>query len=173
MLWGLLFSKVMFWCGELTAIETICHLIVTSELEECFITIPNPFDEDSSIDLYITLDKATENDVRIVNGAPYIKTNVKVNSRILSAHKNSNYFDENNLELLESYANSYLKSELENYFYKTSKEYKSDIASLGKHAVKYFSTWDEWVNYDWLNSYQNAFFDVNVDVEVTSSYLIS
>ena len=91
----------------------------------------------------------------------------------MSAHKNSNYFDENNLELLESYANSYLKSELENYFYKTSKEYKSDIASLGKHAVKYFSTWDEWVNYDWLNSYQNAFFDVIVDVEVTSSYLIS
>ena len=45
----------MFWCGELTAIETICHLIVTSELEECFITIPSPFDEDSSIDLYIDL----------------------------------------------------------------------------------------------------------------------
>ena len=61
------FSKEIYLSGELTAIETICHLIITNELEECFITIPSPFDEDSSIDLYITLDEATKNDVKIVN----------------------------------------------------------------------------------------------------------
>ena len=111
--------------------------------------------------------------LRWLIGAPYISSNIKLNARILSANKTSNYFDENNLELLEDYANSYLKSEFENYFYKTSKEYKSDIASFGKHAVKYFNTWDEWIDYDWLNNYSNSFFDTNVDVEVISSYLIS
>ena len=111
--------------------------------------------------------------LKLQTGTPYITTKVKLDSRILSANKTSNYFDENNLELIESYATSYIKSELENYFYKTSKDYKSDIALLGKHAVKYFNTWDEWIKYDWLNNYSNAFFDVNVEIDVISSYLIS
>lgn len=41
--------------------------MVTSELKECYLSIPSPFDEDSSIDLYITLDKDTENDVKIID----------------------------------------------------------------------------------------------------------
>ena len=57
----------MFLFGELTAIETICHLMVTSELVECYLSIPSSFDEDSSIDLYVTLDKNTENDVKIID----------------------------------------------------------------------------------------------------------
>lgn len=106
-------------------------------------------------------------------GSPYISSKIKLNARILSASKNSNYFEGDNLELIESYANSYIKNEIENYLYKTSKDYKSDIALFGKYAVKYFSTWDEWVKYDWLDNYSNAFFKVDVDTEVISSYLIS
>lgn len=159
--------------GELTASETISHLIVTNNLEECIFSIPSPFDEDNGIDLYVTLDDNTINDVKIVNGAPYISCNVKLNARILSAGKNSNYFEKSNLSIIEDYANSYVKSELENYFYKTSKEYKSDIALLGKHAVKYFSTWDKWTEYNWLDKYEDAFFNVNAQVNIISSYLIS
>lgn len=57
----------MYLFGELTAIETICHLIVTNDLEECYISIPSPFAEDSSIDLYVTLDENTKNNVEIIN----------------------------------------------------------------------------------------------------------
>lgn len=163
----------MFLCGELTATETICHLIVTNKIEECIFSIPSPFDEDNSIDLYITPNEKTKNKVEIINGAPYITTNVKLNARILSASKNSNYFEGNNLELVESYADSYIKSELENYLYKTSKSYKSDIALFGRYAVKHFGTWSDWMAYDWLDNYANSFFDVDVDVNVISSYLIS
>ena len=142
-------------------------------MEECIFSIPSPFDEDNGIDLYLTLDDKCSNDVKIINGSPYISCDVKLNARILSANKNSNYFEEENLELKESYANSYIKSQIEAYLYKTSKDYKSDIAVFGKHAVKYFSTWDEWLEYNWLDNYSNSFFNVNVDVNVISSYLIS
>ncbi|MCI9366323.1 MAG: hypothetical protein HFJ54_07380 [Clostridia bacterium] len=147
--------------------------MVTNDLEECIFSIPSPFDEDNGIDLYLTLDDKCSNDVKIINGSPYISCDVKLNARILSANKNSNYFEEENLELIESYANSYIKSQIEAYLYKTSKDYKSDIAVFGKHAVKYFSTWDEWLEYNWLDNYSNSFFNVNVDVNVISSYLIS
>ena len=90
----------MHWFGELTAIETICHLIVTNQLEECIFSIPSPFNEDFSIDLFITPDKSTKNTVKIVNGSPYISTDVKLNARIMSVTKNSNYFEKNMLFLM-------------------------------------------------------------------------
>jgi spore germination protein KC len=164
---------MMYLFGELTAIETLCHLIIISEMEECIISIPSPFDSDSVIDLYVTLDKNTKNDVKFVNGAPLISTEIALNAKILSSEKNSNYFEEDNLKLIEDYANSYISSELEAYLYKISKDYGSDIDLFGRHAVKYFATWDEWLKYNWLDNFKNAFFDVNVDFDVISSYLIS
>ena len=92
-----------------------------NEMEECIISIPSPFDEDAVIDLYVTLDNNTKNDVKIVNGSPYISTKVDLNSKILSSEKNSNYFEEDNLKLIEEYATSYMKSQIESYLYKISK----------------------------------------------------
>lgn len=43
---------------------------------------------------------------------------------------------------------------------------------FGKHVISNFLTLDEWNNYDWLNNYQNSFFNVNVEVNVTSGYLL-
>jgi len=142
-------------------------------MEECIVSIPSPFDADSIIDLYVTLDKDTKNDVKFVNGSPYIKTEIKLNAKILSSEKNSNYFEENNLKLIEEYANSYMKSQIENYLYKVSKNYGTDIDLFGRHAVKHFTTWDEWMEYNWLENYKNAFFNVDLDIDVISSYLIS
>ena len=167
------FLKTINSCGELSAIETVCHLIVINELEECIITIPSPFDSDSVIDLYVNLQKNTKNKVEIINGSPYISCNVKLDARILSADENSNYFEEENLKLINAYANSYMKNQIENYLYKTSKDYKSDIAKFGKYAVSHFLTWKDWLNYNWCDNYENSFFDVNVNVDIISSYLIS
>ena len=170
---GLAVFKDDILVGELSSIETLCHMMITNEMEECIITIPSPFDEDAVIDLYLTLNQNTKNDVKIVNGSPLISTKVKLNAKILSSEKNSNYFEKENLELIESYANSYMKAQFESYLYKISKEYGSDIDLFGKHAVKHFSTWDEWLQYDWLNNFKNAFFNIDVDINVISSYLIS
>lgn len=159
--------------GELSGVETLCHLMVISEMEEAIISIPNPFNQDTVIDLYLTLDRDTINKVELVNNSPYISTDIKINAKILSSEKNSNYFEKDNLDLIKSYASSYVKSNVENYLYKTSKEFKSDIDLFGRYAVKYFSSWDKWLEYNWLDNYQNAFFDVNVDLDVVSSYLIS
>ena len=159
--------------GELTAIETVCHLIIINELEECIISIPSPFDSDSVIDLYINTQKDTKNKVEIINGSPYISCDVKLEARILSANENSNYFEKENLELIKSYANSYMKNEIENYLYKTAKDYKADIAKFGKFAVHHFWTWQDWLDYNWCGNYGDSFFNVDVNVDVISSYLIS
>ncbi len=159
--------------GELTAIETISHLIVTNELEECIISIPSPFDSDRVIDLYINTQNNTKNRVDIINGFPFISCDVKLEARILSADQDSNYFQEENLELIKSYANLYMKNQIEDYLYKTAKDYKADIVKFGKYAVHHFLTWEDWLDYNWCNSYENSFFKVDVNVDIISSYLIS
>lgn len=170
---GLAVFKGDVLVGELTAMECLCHLIITNNVRECMLSIPSPFNEDSIIDLYVTLEKNTKNEVKIVNGSPFIMSKIRLNAKILSAEKDSNYFNEENLKLVEEYANSYITSQIESYLYKVSKEYGSDIDLFGRYAVKYFSTWDKWIEYNWLDNYKNSFFNVDAKVNVVSSYLIS
>ena len=158
--------------GELNAIETLCHLIVTNDLKDCVISIQNPFDDNSTIDLSVTMNKRTKTDVDIINGSPYVHTTVNLKAYILSMSENSDYTNEENLKIIEEYVNSYLESEISSYFYKTAKEYKSDIAGIGKKVVGKFLTWEDWTNYDWLSNYRNSFFNIKVNTNVKSGYLL-
>lgn len=158
--------------GELNAMETTCYLILSNKLHNATISIPSPFNNFDTIDLYLSLMKDTNFDIKILNSTPYVVSNVYIDARILTINKDSDYLDEENLIQIEEYANSYLKSHIMNYFYKTSKEYKSDILGLGKYVVSDFVTWDEWIKYDWLSKYEDSFFDVNVDIDVKSGYLL-
>lgn len=158
--------------GELSAIETLCHLIVTGDLKDCIITIKDPFCEEGTMDLAITLNKSTKNTVDLINGSPYVQTKVNLKANILSTNENADYANEENLKTIEEYVNRYLESEISSYFYKTAKEYKSDIAGLGKKVIGKFLTWQEWEQYDWLSNYQNSFFHVSVNTNVKSGYLL-
>ena len=147
--------------------------MVTNELNECIFSIPSPFDEDKSIDMSLNLARNTKSKVGFVKGSPYIRVEVELNGKLLSLNKHTNSFDKDDIALIESYADSYVRENIEKYLYKTSKDFKSDIAMFGRYAVSHFSTWDKWNNYNWLDNYENAFFDVNVNVDVISSYLVS
>ena len=158
--------------GELNAIETVCHMILTNQLNRCRISIPSPFEEGDSIDLSLNLKNKTKYNVKFVNDSPYITIKTSFESRILSISNHSEYLDSANIALIEQYANSYLKGQLYSYLDKTAKEFGTDIDGFGKKAMKYFLTWEEWKNYNWLGNYTNSFFDVDVDVTVLSGLLI-
>lgn len=158
--------------GQLNSIETICHLILSNKLENSTISIPSPFSDTETIDLSISLRKNSDLDVELVNGSPFVKADVFIDARILTMTKDSDYLNSKNLSEIENYANSYLETQINNYFYKTSKIFKSDILGLGKYVVSDFVTWHEWVEFDWLNQYENAFFVVNVETDVKSGYLL-
>ena len=120
-----------------------------------------------------TLGKNTKVKVEFVNDSPYISIDIKLDAKILSLNKHTSNFSKNDLELIENYAINYVKENIEKYLYKSSKDFKSDIAMLGKYAVSNFFTLDKWTKYNWLDNYENSFFNVDVDIDVISSYLIS
>lgn len=159
--------------GELTGIETLWHLILQNDVNTFIVSIPDPKDENKYIDLQLTQKEKTKANINISSGTPYIDVNISLSGRILTMDGNSDYENESYLREISSYANSYIQSKISDYLYKTSKELKCDIDDFGKFATKYFLTTDDWANYNWLDSYENAFFDVNVDTNLESSLLVS
>lgn len=159
--------------GELNGIETLSHLILTNRLENATISIPSPFNQNSTIELYLGLTKNTKNSVKLINNTPYIKSKVYITANITSLDENLNYSDEENLKLIEDYANTYLKQNILKYMYKTAKNYKSDITDFGKYIVKNYLVWDDWIKSDWENNYANSFFYLEVDTTVQSGFLFT
>ncbi len=157
--------------GELTGIESLSHLLIVNKFESATIGIPNPYDTNSVISIYITYAKKPKTSVKLINGTPYIECNIKLTGNILSLDENLNYTDANTLNIIEGYANSYLEENILSYLYKTSKEYKTDIGNFGRHVINNYATWDEWIDSDWLYNYENAFFSVNVETTLQSSQL--
>lgn len=158
--------------GELSGLETVYHMLLKNDINNCVISVPSPFHDNDMIDLDTKLRKNSKISVDIVNGSPYVHCNVFLAARVLTMQGNSEYLEKENLKKIEEYAKSYIEQQMRNYLYKTSKVFKSDILGIGKYAVSNFLTWEEWTSYNWLSNYENSFFDVNVSIDVPSGFLL-
>lgn len=159
--------------GELTALDSVIHLILTNKFESTIITIDNPFKENNTLDFSLYNYNSTKINVDIVNGSPLISSNIKLGARLLSSDSDSDYLNKDNVKILENLINSYIERNVLMYQYKTAKILNSDIDGTGKYLVKKFFTKQKWDDYNWSENYKNAFFDVNVSTILESSFLLS
>ena len=159
--------------GTLSKEETIPYLIVTDKLKECVVSIPSPFSQGNYIDLHIYDFSKTKNSVKLDSSGPQITTNVTLKSTILSNDFDFDSSSTEDIEKIISAASDYFKEQIMSYYEKTAREFKSDITGLGKHAVYKFPTIDDWEEYNWSEKFETATFDVNVQVNIESSYFIS
>lgn len=158
--------------GELNSIDSICHLILKNELQSAMISIPDPFNNTEIINLSLMQLKKPDIEVKLVNGSPYISCNVYLKANIVSLSSGSDFSKKENLNIISEYANSYLKAHINNYLYKTSKDFNSDTVGFGRYLVKNYTTIDDWYDENWQSNYKNSFFDVNVDTTIMNSSLI-
>ena len=150
--------------GELNGIETISHLLVTGKLSDCVINIPDPFNEDSLISLSLNQPKQPKAEVRMINNSPYISVKVYLDANILSLNNNSDYSNDENLDIISSYADSYLETHIIRYLYKTSTLFHTDIAGLGRKTLHQYIDINSWKNINWLENYRNSVFDVTTAI---------
>lgn len=159
--------------GTLSKEETVPYLIVTDKLKECVVSIPSPFSEGNYIDLHIYDFSKTKNNVKLDRSGPQITTDVTLKSTILSNDFDFDSSSKEDIEKIISAASDHLKNQIMSYYEKTAREFKSDITGLGKYAVYKFPTINDWENYNWPEKFETATFDVNVEVNIESSYFIS
>lgn len=159
--------------GELCALETTTFLAITNKVDRFLISVPDPDDVNSYIDIYLYPKGSTSIDVDTSSSSPFIKVKAGFTGKIYSMSNNSQYLDPEILKNLSETCNKYLESVFSDYLYKTSKDFKSDINGFGKYALNNFFTTQDFNDYNWLNNYQNAFFEVQIDTSIKSSMLIT
>lgn len=159
--------------GELNNIETLCLLIITNKLETATVTLPNPFNFNNNISVNIKLNKDTKNIVSFINNFPFIECDVYIIGNVLSMDPSIELNNSEYIETMNSYIATYLEKILNSFLYKTAKDFKSDIVGFGKYVLPQYLTWEDWIDSDWLNNYENSFFKINVNSEIQGGYLFT
>lgn len=166
------FNKDKF-CGELTAVESICHLLITNNLDSFIIAIDNPMSTGKKMELSIMPKKKSKINVDTKDNKIKISLKISLSANILTLEENVNYKDKETLEKISSKTEEYLKKEFEKYLNKISKEYNSDIDHFCTKALGHFSTNSEWKEFNWEEKFKNAEFNVDIDIEGISSLLLT
>ena len=159
--------------GELSIDETICYLITTNRLKQCVISIPSPFYDDKNIDVHLSQFYNTKNSVEINDSIPKINSVIYLESTIMSSSTDFDSQSSEDVIKLQNSISKYIQNQMIEYFNKISKEYKSDISQFGKYAVYLFPTESDWKNYNWLDKFNQAEFNVTVNVNINTSYFVS
>lgn len=158
--------------GELTPDETLYHSLIVNDIESCYVSIPQSEPKKEPLTLFVYDKKNPKVKVEIINNSPLIHLELNLEAKVLSIDSSSVNMSEEKFEEISAMTNHYLKTEITKFLYKTSKEYKSDINHLGKYAFPLFYTTSEFQKYNWLDNYQNSFFDVKINTNVESSLLL-
>lgn len=159
--------------GELNAIETVCFNILQNKLKSFLVSVPNPTDSTSNIDLMLTPKKPTKISVNIVNNSPLVKVSCNFSAKIYSIDENSNYLDPAVITSISNSCSQYLEDSITKYLYKTSLDFKSDISDIGQYSLSNFITNEEFKNFNWESSFINSGFDVNVKTSIDSGFLLN
>ena len=158
--------------GELNAIDSVSHLITTNKLDYTTISIDNPYKDSDTIDLRIEPQQKTKIKVDLVNGSPYVTLDYSLTAKIISANENFKFLSADENTNITRVANQYLETIFLEYLYKTSKLFHSDISGIGKYLIGQYTTVKDWTNYNWSENFKNSIFHVNVDTNITSSYIV-
>lgn len=159
--------------GELNAIETACFLNIKKQVDSFLISIPDPQNSDTKIDIYLTPNSTNNINVNFINGSPYIKLKLEFSGKIYSMSRDSQYLDTNVLASISNSCNNYLENQFYAYLYKTSTVFESDINGFGSYALSNFTTSTEFNNYNWLDNYKNSTFNVEINTVIDSGFLLT
>lgn len=160
------------YVGDLTAIESLYHSILTTEVNSFVLSVDYP-DKNKQIDLSLSQDTPTKIRVSIIDDIPNIDINISLRGQVLSILKGIDYSDKTVIDTISNLTSKYLKKDILKYLNKTTSEFKCDIDRFNTYSKKNFLTINDWNNYKWEEKYQNAKFNLNIDIKIISSLLVS
>lgn len=170
---GIALFRNEFMISHVDSIDTIAHSICINKLNGTIITLENPFDKDSYVDLDIELYKDTKVSVNIINNSPYITIDVHPKGSIRSSGSVFNYINNENIKKLENATDIYISNIIKDYVYRLTKEYNTDVIGFKSVCQSQYLTEDEFEKVHWDEIFQDSFFDVTVDTEINSSNLFN
>ena len=171
--------------GQLSEIETICHLLILDEVKSSMISVPNINSNENAnnntnlntnknvMDLSISPRTKPKISIDTSRTNPIITIDLFLDANILTVDQSSNYVNSKNLNEISSATEKFIEENMNLYLNKVSKELKADVDGFARYAIRKFLTEDDWYSYNWQEQYEKAEFIVNSNVNVTSSLLLT
>ena len=160
------------YIGNLSAIETLCYTLIEEEVDNFSVFIDNPFEKNKKIDLSVSSLKPVNTKVDLLKENPIITIKFNLTAKALTGQDTLNFSDKDTLNAINNALKEFLTSKMKDYLYKTSQEYKCDINGFYSIIKPKFLTIPEYENYNWKQKYQNAEFNIEINSNVISSFLV-
>lgn len=162
-------------CGELTAVESMCHLLIQNKVDSCIVSVDNPIHEEetSKVELQIFPKHDSKVNITLENDIPHISIKLDLHADIMTLDKDVDYETNEVLSKISNSTKEYLTKEFNDYLKKVSTEYETDIDNFFTKATANFLTISDWKKFDWNQKFKNAEFDVDINVNVLSTMLIT
>ena len=173
---GLAVLKDGVYIGDLTAMDTLCHTLISGEVNSFLLTINNTEVFEKYIDIDLFENTSPKIAVDTSQDIPIITIDIKLIGRISGIKDGINFSDEPSdldLDKISGAVEQSLKGYILQYLNKTTSEFKCDIDYFYNRAKRNFITIDEWKKYNWESRYINSKFNVNIDSRVYYSLLNS
>lgn len=160
------------YIGNLSAIETLCYTLIEEEVDNFSVCIDHPTNPDKKIDVSVSSLEPNNVKVDISKDNPIITIKLNLTAKALTGQNYLDFSDKDTLNSVNSALKEFLTSKMKNFLYKTSKEYGCDINGFYRLVKQKFLTIPEYDNYNWEEMYKKADFNVEIDSDVISSFLV-
>lgn len=170
---GLAVFKGTKMVGELTDDLTLAHLILTNSLNEAILVLNDSTDSKHVVTLIAKQSNSPKIKVTLNNNIPHIEVTAYIEARLESDSASTDYLKQENKNRLHQKVTAHLKKVVENYIEETTKNINADAAGFGRYAKANFLTWPEFEKLNWHDIYINSTYDVNVNVNLNVSQIVS
>ncbi len=161
--------------GFLNGAETRYHQMITGNFRSAIFTFPDPQRDEKNNIIVIKINKGRSPDIKVTfpEDKPHIEVKLILEGEILSIQSGINYEATDKIGGLQSYIEKLISSEALKMIKKTQQEFKSDICGFGEYTRKYFWTWKEWEEFNWLKRYPEADVKVTTELAIRRTGLMS
>ena len=169
---GLAVFKDNSLIGKLSAMETLCYTLIEEEVDNFLLSVDNPFEENKKIDLSISSLEPAHIDIDLSGENPIINIKFNLTAKALTGQDNLTFSKQDTLTRINDSLKNFLKTKMSDYLYKTSREFKCDLNGFYRIVKRKFLTLPDYQNYNWEKKYQDVVFNVDIDSNVISSFLV-
>lgn len=157
--------------GTLDGDEVGVQKLFFNTLIRTIVDVPDPNHPDKYIIVEVIPREKPRVDISITGGRVQIAADIKLEGGILSLQSGAHYDRPDRLHIVEEAVQRLVLEDVNKAIAK-SKQLDADFLGFGLHAQKLFSTWPQWIAFNWEEKYRDADIVVNVDYRLRRTGLI-
>ncbi|MDT8899930.1 Ger(x)C family spore germination protein [Anaeroselena agilis] len=157
--------------GKLTSEETRMLAMLTGEFRHGYITVEDPLQPKSSVNINLRPGRSPKIDVTLADGRVVIDVDIMLEGEVTSIGSGINYEDAGYNQQLEDQVSAVVRADIEKLI-RYTQQLGSDPVNFGKYLRSRFATYDEFRRFDFDGKYPAAEVSVRVTTQLRRTGLM-